>query len=136
MIQSPQTITIAREGAAHDASVSWRYERGGWVVELTCAAFDPVHAQADDAFEALCTIREQVEPHGWRIGVAGAQADVWPSGMSRDQGGGLVVYRMTSEGAAEILDTFAPVNPDSVVDLAEQRAEIDRLFAEISHGNG
>jgi hypothetical protein len=56
-----------------------------------------------------------------------SQPDVWPSGMARDQGGGLTSYRMTADGAAGIVDTFQPVGPDSVTTLAEQRAEIDRL---------
>lgn len=70
-----------------------------------------------------------------RDGVVGAQRDVWPSGMSRDQGGGLVAYRMTAEGAAGFVDTFEPADPATVVTLAEQRAEIDRLREEGPSGS-
>src|SRR5690606_8616705 len=85
-------------------------------------------ARADDAFEALCLVREELEPYGWRIGVAGAQADVWPSGMARDQGGGQRAYRVTAEQVGELVGTFEPVPPATVVTVARQRAEADRMF--------
>ena len=65
----------------------------------------------------------------WRIGVAGAQPEVWPSGMGRDQGGGLSAYRMTAHGAGDVVDTFAPVDPLSVTTLREQKSQIDRLMS-------
>lgn len=130
MIQSPQAIQVAREGVVSDATVAWRYERGSWIVEVEAADVGQVEARADDAFEALCVVREQLESAGWRIGVAGAQREVWPSGMSRDQGGGLVAYRMTAEGAAGMVDTFEPVDPATVATVAEQRSGIERLLEE------
>lgn len=128
MIQSPQAIQVSRDGVLHDATVAWRYEQGQWVVEIESPAFDAVQARENDAFEALWRIREQLEPLGWRIGVAGAQADVWPSGMARDQGGGLSAYRMTERGGGDVVDTFAPVDPATVTTTTEQRSEIDRLM--------
>lgn len=130
MIQSPQAVRMVRGGVVHSATVAWRYERGGWTVQIDSGELGTVDGHADDAFEALCAIRGEIEPSGWCVGVVGAQRDVWPSGMSRDQGGGLVAYRMTAEGAAGIVDTFEPVDPATVVTLAEQRAEIDRLREE------
>ena len=129
MIQSPQVIQAARHGATSDATVVWRRDGMTWTVEISSDGFEPVSAQADDAFEALCSVRERLEPLGWRIGVAGAQRNVWPSGMSRDQGGGLVAYRMTAAGAAGMVDTFDPVDPATVVTVSEQRAGIERLWA-------
>lgn len=131
MIQSPQAIQMTREGVAYEAMIAWRFDRGLWVVEVTSTTFDPIEARENDAFEALCTVRERLEPLGWRLGVAGAQVDVWPSGMARDQGGGLSAYRMTAKGGESVVDTFEPVDPATVTIVAEQRAEIDRLFEEI-----
>jgi hypothetical protein len=130
MIQSPQTIQVERDGIAYEATVAWRYDRGSWAVKVDSSEFDPVEAQADDAFEALSLVREQLEPLGWRIGVAGAQLGVWPSGMSRDQGGGLTAYRMAAEGAAGIVETFEPVDPATVTTVTAQRSEIERLREE------
>ncbi len=127
MIESPQEVQAAKDGAICDATVAWRYQAGRWAVTVDSAEFDVVEAQADDAFEALCLVREQLEPFGWRIVVAGAQRGVWPSGMSRNQGGGLPAYLMTIDGAAGVVDTFQPVDPASVVTVTEQRAEMDRL---------
>ena len=98
MITSPQAIRVDRDGVGYGATVSWRYEDRVWVVAIESPAFEPVEARAHDAFEALCLVRAELEPHAWRIGVDGAQHDVWPSGMARYQGGGLSAYRMIGSG--------------------------------------
>ena len=131
MIASPQAIRIDRGGIAAEAVISWRYERDGWTVELASAATGAVAAHAADAFEALCLVRERLEPEGWRVGVAGAQAGVWPSGMARDQGGGLTAYRLEAEAEAEaeadtVVDTFAPVDPATTSTVAAQQADAER----------
>ena len=126
-----RTIQVSREAIVRDAIVTWRFERTSWVVEIVSAGFGTAEARADDAFEALCLIREELEPYGWRIGVAGAQADVWPSGMARDQGGGQRAYRLTAERVGDLVDTFEPVPPDTVTTVALQRAETDRLYEAI-----
>jgi len=136
MITSPQSISVGRDGVGYDATVSWRYEDRLRVVAIDSPAFEPVEARANDAFEALRFMRDQLERDGWRIGVVGAQADVWPSGMARDQGGGLRTYRMTGEGVGAVVDTFAPVDPATVTTVAEQRAEADRLYEEIRRRGG
>lgn len=128
MIESPQTIRVSRDGDVHDATVTWWTEDRLRVVAITSSEFEPVEARANDAFEALCLVREELEPLGWRIGVTGAQADVWPSGMARDQGGGLVAYRMTDEQVGGIVPTFEPVDPATVTTVTAQRAEVERRF--------
>jgi hypothetical protein len=125
VISSPQVIQISRAGEVQEATISWRFAADHWVVEIVSRDFGTHEAEADDAFEALCLLRGTLEPEGWRIGVAGARADVWPSGMARDQGGGLSAYRLTGEGG--VVNTFEPVDPATVVTLAEQRAEVTRL---------
>jgi hypothetical protein len=131
MIESPQTIQLSHDGVVHEATIAWRLTADyRWTVSIESSVFDTHEALADDAFEALCIVREQLEPHGWRIGVVGAQLDVWPSGMARDQGGGLRAYRMTLEGAQDLVYTFEPVDPVTVTTVVEQRAEADRLFEE------
>lgn len=127
MITSPQTIQVSREGVVHQAEIQWHLDGVRWVVSLTSSAFERAEAQAGDAFEALCVIRDRLEPAGWRIGVAGAQADVWPSGMARDQGGGLRAYRLTEERVEGLVDTFAPVDVATVTTVAAQRTETSRL---------
>jgi hypothetical protein len=41
-----------------------------------------------DVFKALQDLRLVLEAQGVRLLCAGARLDVWPSGMSRDMGGG------------------------------------------------
>lgn len=129
MIESPQTIQVSRGDAVHDATVTWWWREDMiWTVVVGSPDLGSVEARADDAFEALCQVRERLEPDGWRLGVAGAQVDVWPSGMARDQGGGLRAYRLTAEGAGDLVDTFEPVDPATVTTVAEQQAEAERIL--------
>ncbi|MFS0895752.1 hypothetical protein [Microbacterium sp. 179-I 3D3 NHS] len=123
-----QSIRMRRGDDVVDAEISWRSADRQWIVRLESAAVEPVEEHAFDAFEALCLVRDRLEPLGWRIGVAGAQSGVWPSGMARDQGGGLRAYRMTEEGVGGLVDTFDPVDPATVTTVAAQRAEADRLY--------
>jgi len=133
---SSQAVEVIRDGVIHPATISWGWEDGGWVVSIASAALDGAEARADDAFEALCLLREELEPLGWRLGVAGAQVDVWPSGMARDQGGGRIAYRLAATGVTGTVGTFEPVDPATVVTVMEQRAESDRLFEAIRRANG
>lgn len=127
-----RTIKVSRDGIVRDATVTWRFDGArSWEVEIRCTGFGAAEARADDAFEALCLVREELEPFGWLIGVAGAQADVWPSGMARDQGGGLRAYRMTAERVGDVVDAFEPVDPETVTTVALQRAETYRLYEAI-----
>lgn len=135
MPEGSQEFEMLRDGARHPATASWSVTWSGpaptYTVRIDCDALGsaPVEAAEDDAFEALCTIRDRLEPDGWHLGLRGALADVWPSGMARDQGGGLRAYRLTPTGAGDVVATFDPVDPAEVVTLAEQRAETERLFA-------
>lgn len=136
MIQSPQSIRVARHGLEKHAVVAWHREGRYWIVEITSSEFGTLRARESDAFKALCAVREQVEPLGWRVGVAGAQADVWPSGMGRDQGGGLTAYRTPARQGEKIVGTFQPVDPETTTTVAEQRAHIDRVIADLRHSSG
>jgi hypothetical protein len=124
------TIDVANAGRRATAICSWRQQDQQWVVRLD-GPFGAVEGTGPDAFEALLKAREQVEPDGWRIGVTGACADVWPSGMARDMGAGLVAYRLPDDRRPtreDLVDVFSPTDPDVVVDVQGQRAATTALM--------
>jgi hypothetical protein len=55
-------------------------------------------APGEDFFDALCNLRLGLEAGGLRICVTGARVDAYPSGMSRDMGGGQMVYLLRPRG--------------------------------------
>ena len=129
MDKQTQVVQVCRDGVTCDAVVSYWFDgRAFWTVRLESAEFEAVEATENDAFEALCSVRAVLEPLGWRVGVTGARAEVWPSGMARDQGGGRRVYLLTEAGPQDLLDTFEPVDPSTVATVEQQRAETERLF--------
>jgi hypothetical protein len=77
-----------------------------------------------DYFEAFCRIRESLEADGLRPVCYGASRNVYPSGMSRDMGGGLRAYKLQlgqPGRIADLVDIFS-TGPDVVpVPVAEQR---------------
>ncbi|MEU8686604.1 hypothetical protein [Streptomyces sp. NPDC048611] len=111
--QGRQAYAVLRwEGGNHDFTVT---ADGPW---------GRVTGRADDCFEALTRIREQIEPQGWLLGVNGSRRDTWPSGMCRGTGGFLVYWlrpglRPTS---ADRVQTFHPAPPGTLATVAEQIA--------------
>lgn len=97
MHTSPQQIRLSRDGTLHEATVSWWLADDGFAVEIVCDALGAgAHrAHASDAFEALCLLREGLEPQGWRVGVVGARIDVWPAEWpaTRAEGRSLIAGR-------------------------------------------
>lgn len=87
---------------------------------------DVFSAYGNDYFDSFCKIRRKLEGRGWRPLCEGARRDVYPSGMCRDMGSGLVAYVMTlgsSEvGKARVLEPDLEIEPATV---EEQRAFFD-----------
>jgi hypothetical protein len=53
-----------------------------------------IKSEADDYFEALCSIRLQLEGERLMPFCYGASLKVYPSGMARDMGAGLKAYKL------------------------------------------
>jgi hypothetical protein len=94
--------------------------------------YKTVQASAPDFFETFCRVRQQLEQEGLMAACYGASLNAYPSGMGRDMGSGLHVYRMTigkhvrQADLAYIFDSGGDVSPATV---AEQR----RFFEEWSN---
>lgn len=83
-----------------------------------------IEVSANDMFEVLVRIREQLEPQGWFVAVQGSRLDTYPSGMQRDMGGGLSVYVMRMGEPArmnDVVDTFAEADPSRLATVDAQR---------------
>lgn len=68
-----------------DAVLCWEGDNYDFTV-IADGPWGHVTGRADDCFEALTRIREQIEPQGWLLGVNGSRRDTWPSGMCREMG--------------------------------------------------
>ena len=80
-------------------------------------------------FDALCQIREQLEPLGWRPRCFGACENVYPSNMCRDMGQGMVAYRneIGRPAAQEhLVETFATSSEIEPASVDQQRAFFQR----------
>lgn len=91
-------------------------------------------ASGSDFFEALLSLRRQIEADGTLLNVYGASRNVWPSGMSRSMGLGLKAYRMTKGKQAlmrDLVNIFATGPDVEPVTVAEQEKFKDEWFASL-----
>ena len=106
------------------ATFSLLMNDGGYC-DLTCTFVNrTIRAREWDFFEALCTIRKELERSGLRPHCYGASLNAFPSAMSRDMGKGLAVYqcRMGKPGEkSDLVKTFATGDDVILRSVAEQK---------------
>jgi hypothetical protein len=74
-------------------------------------------------FEALVRLRRQLEPDGLMVALQGARRDTYPSGMTRDMGGGMSVYVLRPGLPArqeDLVKTLDDAQPDQIATIDEQ----------------
>ncbi|MGW9047849.1 hypothetical protein ACWGQL_35710 [Streptomyces lydicus] len=106
-----------------DAVLRWEGDNYDFTV-LADGPWGQASGRAEDCFEALTRIREQIEPQGWFLGVNGSRRDTWPSGMCREAGG-FLVYRLRLghyATGADRIQTFQPAPRETLATVAEQVA--------------
>lgn len=125
-------VALVRGSERAIGRVRWRREsvngRDSYVIRLEWSG--PVlEARATDLFEALVSIRRQLEPEGWFVAVQGSRLDAYPSGMARDMGGGERIYVIRPGIPArreDLVDTLAPADPSTVATVAAQQEYWER----------
>jgi hypothetical protein len=116
-------------GAATDRGILTIADTPPWGLSLQLGE-RRYHATGVDLFESLSALRGQLEVDGLQLCVAGARADVFPSGMSRQMGGGRRAYRLVAGRTPELddlVDVFDPADQRDVVGVDEQLASVQRL---------
>ena len=129
-------IDLWNEGSGETASAVFRLEGDGGSARLSMEAAElglAVQADGPDFFDALQQLRKQVlEPLGWVPLCNGARVDCYPSGMSRDMGGGMDVYILSARRGLRLrppmVGTFEPASKESVGTAEDQDAYFERFF--------
>ena len=76
------------------------------------------HAEGQDLFAALQALRRRLQDAGMVLCCQGARPDVFPSGMSRQMGGGRRAYRHRAgrpPTIEDLVDIFDPADCNDVV---------------------
>ncbi len=112
-----------RDGSIQEAEVE--FTAPPWRLRLSGLSLPVLDFSGNDLFEAQIALRLALEKIEARLLCAGARPDVFPSGMSRDMGGGRKAY-ITRMGArssrADLVDIFDCAAPETVGSVEEQRA--------------
>jgi hypothetical protein len=84
---------VEGNGVQAEWEVEWKYSNEEFSLAVSKYGGGLIRtARGPDLFDAFCEIRRDLEGDGVRICVSGARIDAYPSGMTRDMGGGQMVY--------------------------------------------
>jgi hypothetical protein len=131
-VSKVRAIRVSGPGGSQKADATYAPIGGRCHVSLTLADGRVVSADESDFFEALRSVRRQLETDGLVVCCQGARRDVWASGMDRDMGAGLKAHVLTiGTGVAreEVVDIFDPAEPTLVGTVAEQDMQFERWRA-------
>ena len=113
------------EGKLFDAEVT--YYGGGrkWTLEFTSPITEKLSFNEGDVFECLTQLRLELPKYGCKPLCAGARLDVYPSGMARDMGSGLIAEVSSLEPAndneaQQYVGIFDYTEPDLIASVDEQ----------------
>lgn len=86
-----------------------------------------------DLFDAFISLRKALEEGGIQLLCVGARRDVYPSGMSRDMGGGRKVYvtKLGEPARSAPLDIFEFSDVEWIGSVSEQLAFHDQWSASL-----
>jgi hypothetical protein len=136
-------VTLVRGDEHQQAVIHWAWQARNGPEDLYRAQLEwsgePIDVGADDMFEALVRIREQLEPQGWFVAVQGSRLDAFPSGMQREMGGGLNVYVMRMgehPRLGDVVETFAEADPSTLATVAAQRKRVEEWARSVRAGAG
>jgi hypothetical protein len=98
------------------------------------AGFQGREFSGGDLFDAFTSLRKTLEEAGVQLLCAGARPEVFPSGMSRDMGGGRKAY-ITKLGnpalRTDLVDIFDYSDAQSVGSVSDQHAFHERWVASL-----
>lgn len=84
-----------------------------------------------DLFDCLLSLREHLESRGLLLCCQGARRDVSPSGMTRQMSNGRLAYIIRPNARVsddDLVDIFEPADCRDAVSVAQQKAEIMKIF--------
>lgn len=144
----PIERVAVHDGVEHPAMIRWGTRQGPhghllYEIEVD-GPFPVARGEGPDLFAALQRARRILEGSGWLLAVEGSRRQTHPSGMQRDQGGGLVAYQLdTGRSRAypqrSILERADPADCVTVVEQErwyEQWLARRPLSAEVVSGRG
>jgi len=123
---SGRVVIAFRNGEEISAELDWHYDDGKYQVAAV-GSWGRITGHTTDAFSALVEVRRILELQGWRLAVAGARRDTYPSGMARSSGG-LRAYEMRpGRPASSTVDIFGDA-PTELIGTVDEQEENFRLW--------
>lgn len=88
-------------------------------------------AEGPDLFEALQAVQRRLQDAGMVLCCQGSRPDVFPSGMSRQMGGGRRAYRHRPGHPPtmdDLVDIFDPADCADVVTVEQHREAMEQMY--------
>jgi hypothetical protein len=100
---------------------------------FSAPAFGTWTFTGEDYFDHLMRLRAELESSGHRLLCQGGRPNVWPSGMSRDMGGGRKAYVMqmgSRARRADLVDIFDYAAPELIGTVQQQKDFVEIWWAD------
>ena len=123
---SGRVVIAFRNGEEISAELDWHYDDGKYQVAAV-GSWGRITGHATDAFSALVEVRRILELQGWRLAVAGARRDTYPSGMARSSGGFRAYEMRPGRPASSTVDIFDDA-PTELIGTVDEQEENFRLW--------
>jgi hypothetical protein len=115
-----------------------------WTLEFTSPVSKKLVFTKEDVFECLTELRQELAEYSYQPLCNGARLDVYPSGMARDMGDGLVAETISlglSDDEPDLVDIFDYAKPELIASVEEQFNYYGSQFwlnitLKIQHDNG
>lgn len=126
-----EEVTVPGLRAGEPVTSRIRFAAGDvCIVEVRIGDDLDLRAEGPDLFEALASVRRDLEGHGVVLACNGSRRDVFPSQMLRQASAGRFAYELTMPRSAArppVVDIFAPAPQSAVLaSVDDQRAWFDR----------
>ncbi len=114
------------DGSIYDGEIHY-YQQPSmpwlWIIEFTSPMIKKLKFTNRDVFECLTNLRQELVKYNCRVLCNGARIDVYPSGMCRDMGSGLVAYIFKngeSVSEKDLVSIFDYADPELIASVEEQ----------------
>jgi hypothetical protein len=117
-------VQIKTSGGAIMSSTLSYSDTAPWRIQLDYGVVSETVFDGDDLFACLCSVRRAIEHEACQLLCNGARLDAYPSPMSREMGGGRMVY-LLQKGQhgrpGNLVDAFAFSDPSTIATVEEQK---------------
>ncbi len=125
------TLPLLKKKTGELSQCSISYDaKSSYVINLQSEQLGHRQFEGPDFFECLCYLRKAFEEIGWLLLCNGSRIDAFPSGMSRQMGGGLKLYitKLGEHSRMEDIVVLFDIAPADTVGTVQEQLDYHKKW--------